>query len=213
MTRDALELREFLAEVLVERRQDPDAIVLVVLELKRGRGYVREVRVSKGREKVHEVDRKGSRLTENRRRPCLATTARQLLFLEQPGGGSLGFGERRERAERGFYGRDILDEGQGNQSKIEGGFGGDLPGARPCSSPTPGRDDRWAPASAMGKGVRGYHFGRGEDGPRATFGSRPDSAPGAFSPFIFSFLFLFYFLLIFGLKNFYKTSVLNLANF
>jgi hypothetical protein len=59
MTRDALELLGFLAEVLVERRQDPDAVVLVVLELKRGRGYVREVRVSKGREKVHEVDRKG----------------------------------------------------------------------------------------------------------------------------------------------------------
>jgi hypothetical protein len=68
MTQDALELRGFLAEVLVERRQDPDAVVLVVLELKQGRGYVREVRVSKGREKVHEVDRKGSRLTENWRR-------------------------------------------------------------------------------------------------------------------------------------------------
>jgi hypothetical protein len=68
MTRDALELRGFLTEILVEWRQDPDAVVLVVLELKRGRGYVREVRVSKGIEKVHEVDRKGSRLTENRRR-------------------------------------------------------------------------------------------------------------------------------------------------
>jgi hypothetical protein len=68
MTRDALELRGFLAEVLVERRQDPDTVVLIVLELKQGWGYVREVRVSKGREKVHEVDRKGSRLTENRRR-------------------------------------------------------------------------------------------------------------------------------------------------
>jgi hypothetical protein len=56
MTRDALELRGFLAEVLVERRQDPDVVVLVILELKRGRGYVREVRMSKGREKVHEVD-------------------------------------------------------------------------------------------------------------------------------------------------------------
>jgi hypothetical protein len=67
MTQDALELQGFLAEVLVERRQDPDAVVLVILELKQGRGYVREVRVSKGREKVHEVDRKGSRLTENRR--------------------------------------------------------------------------------------------------------------------------------------------------
>jgi hypothetical protein len=69
MTRDALELRGFLAEVLVERRQDPDAVILIVLELKRGWGYVREVRVSKGREEVHEVDRKGSRLTENWR--CL----------------------------------------------------------------------------------------------------------------------------------------------
>jgi hypothetical protein len=36
MTRDALELQGFLDEVLVERRQDPDAVVLVVLELKRG---------------------------------------------------------------------------------------------------------------------------------------------------------------------------------
>jgi hypothetical protein len=77
MTRDALELRGFLAEVLVERRQDPDAVVLVILELKRGRGYVREVRMSKGREKVHEVDQKGSRLTENRR--CL-------VWLWQRGG-------------------------------------------------------------------------------------------------------------------------------
>jgi hypothetical protein len=94
MTRDALELRGFLAEVLVERRQDPDTVVLIVLELKQGWGYVKEVRVSKGREKVHVVDQKGSRLTENRRRPCLATAARRLLFLEQPGGGSLGFGER-----------------------------------------------------------------------------------------------------------------------
>jgi hypothetical protein len=36
---------------------------------------------------------------------------------------------------------------------------------------------------------------------------------GLSSPFLFSFVFLFYFLLIFGLKNFCKTSVLNLANF
>jgi hypothetical protein len=77
MTRDTLELRGFLVEVLVERRQDPDAVVLVILELKRGRGYVREVRVSKGREKVHEVDQKGSRLTENRRR---------LVWLRRRGG-------------------------------------------------------------------------------------------------------------------------------
>jgi hypothetical protein len=77
MTRDALELRGFLSEVLVERRQDPDAVVLIVLELKQGWGYVREVRVSKGREKVHGVDRKGSRLTENRRR---------LVWLRRRGG-------------------------------------------------------------------------------------------------------------------------------
>jgi hypothetical protein len=54
MTRGALELRGFLAKVLVERRQDPDAVILIVLELKRGRGFVREVRVVKVRECVAE---------------------------------------------------------------------------------------------------------------------------------------------------------------
>jgi hypothetical protein len=61
MTRGALELRGFLAEVLVKRWQDPDAVVLVVLELKRGRGYVREVRVVKVRECVAEKGREEAR--------------------------------------------------------------------------------------------------------------------------------------------------------
>jgi hypothetical protein len=61
MTRGSLELQGFLAEVLVERRQDPDTVVLVVLELKRGRGYVREVRVVKVKECVAEKDREEAR--------------------------------------------------------------------------------------------------------------------------------------------------------
>jgi hypothetical protein len=43
----------------VERQQDPDADAFVVLLFKRRQEYVREVRMTKRREKVHKVDRKG----------------------------------------------------------------------------------------------------------------------------------------------------------
>jgi hypothetical protein len=54
----------------VKRRQDPDADAFVILVFKRRREYVREVRVTKRRQKVHKVDRKG---VEGYREPVVSS--------------------------------------------------------------------------------------------------------------------------------------------
>jgi hypothetical protein len=71
------------------------------------------------------------------------------------------------------------------------------------------RDDRWGPGVSDGGWGSVPIRKRGESGPWLDLVLGRSAAPRPFIIFLFSFSFLSYFLLIFGLKNFYKTSILN----
>jgi hypothetical protein len=65
------------------------------------------------------------------------------------------------RRGRRFYGHDGLDEEQRTHTESERIRWRFSRSARVCPGLF-GRDDRWAPMSATGEGVRGYRFGAGE---------------------------------------------------
>jgi hypothetical protein len=102
-----------------EWRQDPDADAFVVLVLKRRREYVREVRVTKRRQKVHKVDRKG---VKGYWEPVVSsiTVAVQRFRVAQPGGIPVRVFERGGvRRGRGLYGGGW----RGRGGKGSDGFG------------------------------------------------------------------------------------------
>jgi hypothetical protein len=72
----------------------------------------------------------------------------------------------------------------------------------------------WGPPVGEGRGKNGKRFGWNPCWAVGSFSGWAKTVPrGLSSLFLFSFPFLFCFLLIFGLKNFYKASDLKMANF